>query len=240
MAVIVVEFQTRPGMLYRQERVRIGRRPPSEIVLTKETISRNHCVLIKDGERLLLQDAGSTGGLYSSSGERLLDGPFPEEGISLGGERMRAWIADPPGPTEAEVRRASDPGTRPDELEMLGDLHLELWRQIAANPATTAPMLARLARSPDQIVQRAVASNGNTPREVYLGLAEVFFGDFWQNPQLPLLLLEDSTLSGLSGYTLCSLLSHPAAPVIYLRNFLGHPSEVVREFARNALRLRED
>lgn len=67
----------------------IGRSAPAEVVLEGSTVSRKHCRLERQGDRILLSDLGSTNGTYLN-GERLTAPAVLEDGarISIGAHSL--------------------------------------------------------------------------------------------------------------------------------------------------------
>ena len=65
-----------------------------------------------------------------------------------------------------------------------------MFLQQAEDPTTSPERLQELATSPDPAIRQAVAANPNTPLETLWQLAREFPHQFWENPILPLLVLE--------------------------------------------------
>lgn len=92
----------------------IGRAAPAEIVLTGGTVSRRHCRLEAQEDRILLTDLGSTNGTFVD-GSRLADSIALQDGalISVGAHRLRyhrrsAVEAAETEALERELQDASD------------------------------------------------------------------------------------------------------------------------------------
>lgn len=89
---------------------------------------------------------------------------------------------------------------------------------VAANPATSAETLEKLARSNDEEICRAVAHNPNTPVPVLLLLAQKFPLEFLSNPILPLLnLSQPDFIKKLDGATWLHLLRSDRVPSVWLK-----------------------
>lgn len=63
---IVVERGPRTGMtfLLKEGNTTVGRNPDSDIFLNDVTVSRHHCRFVTGGEKLIVEDSGSTNGTY--------------------------------------------------------------------------------------------------------------------------------------------------------------------------------
>lgn len=63
---IVVEKGPRTGMTYmlREGNTTVGRHPESDIFLNDVTVSRHHCRFVTNGDKLMVEDSGSTNGTY--------------------------------------------------------------------------------------------------------------------------------------------------------------------------------
>ena len=91
-------------------------------------------------------------------------------------------------------KTANDPSTNSGDLEALigkGDV---LEALLAKHPNATAEMLRKLSQSKSQITCRNVVLNPNIPRDVLIGMASRFPGDFFKNPMFDWILLEDPDL----------------------------------------------
>lgn len=89
---------------------------------------------------------------------------------------------------------------------------------VAANPATSAETLEKLAKSNDEAICRAVAHNPNTPVPVLLRLAQKFPLEFLSNPVLPLLnLSQPDFIKKLDGAVWLQLLRHDRVPSVWLK-----------------------
>jgi hypothetical protein len=236
MLAILVSIQLRGNFLlaYPPPRARIGRTPLGDVVIDEDLIARHHADLeLRDGV-LWLVDANSSGGIYLE-GERISAAPLaPDAELPLGSARLRAWLEDIPEPSATELALARGSPDR-EVLEALALRGGDLARAVAANPFAPSALLAHLAAMPDSSAQRAAAGNPSLPQEALRRLAPRYPEQFWSNPQVDFLILEDPQLTTFSSYALCSLLSSPHASATHLRHFLAHPAEVVRDFARRAL-----
>lgn len=69
---LVVEHGPRAGLSFVLDHdvITVGRHPDSDIFLDDVTVSRHHCRLLVDGERVMVEDSGSTNGTYVN-GERM-------------------------------------------------------------------------------------------------------------------------------------------------------------------------
>lgn len=65
-ALVIRSGGGRAGEVYplEGERVSIGRHPDADIFLDDVTVSRNHAVLVREGERFTLTDQGSLNGTF--------------------------------------------------------------------------------------------------------------------------------------------------------------------------------
>jgi hypothetical protein len=89
---------------------------------------------------------------------------------------------------------------------------------VAANPATSAETLEKLAKSNDEAIGRAVAHNPNTPVPVLLRLAQKFPLEFLSNPILPLLnLSQPDFIKKLDGAVWLQLLRYDRVPSVWLK-----------------------
>jgi hypothetical protein len=91
-ALVVVSAGAAQGVelpLNRAERT-VGRAVGSDLVLDDPTVSRHHAVFRRAGNAVLVEDAGSTAGVYVN--ERKLDGPallHPGDYVRLGSTELR-------------------------------------------------------------------------------------------------------------------------------------------------------
>ena len=92
------------------------------------------------------------------------------------------------------ARELEDLDIEPSNLERLAFRSFKINRMIALHPKASPELLARLADSPDKPTRRNVALNPQTSKEVLLGLAPTFAGEFFQNASFDLLLIEDPNL----------------------------------------------
>jgi hypothetical protein len=93
-----------------------------------------------------------------------------------------------------------------------------LMHIVAANPATSAETLEKLAKSNDEEICRAVAHNPNTPVPVLLRLAQRFPLEFLSNPILPLLnLSQPDFIKKLDGSAWLQLLRFDRVPAVWLK-----------------------
>lgn len=63
---LIVERGPQAGMAYllRSGNTTVGRHPESDIFLNDVTVSRHHCRFVVTGDKLRLEDSGSTNGTY--------------------------------------------------------------------------------------------------------------------------------------------------------------------------------
>jgi transcriptional regulator with GAF, ATPase, and Fis domain len=93
-----------------RETFRIGKSPDNDLVLADETVSRDHCEIVRDDKGYLLRDLGSTNGT-------LLDGAEIREGY------LRAGVVIRVGRVELKVRPFAERiDIMPSEREAFGDL----------------------------------------------------------------------------------------------------------------------
>lgn len=55
----------------------VGRAPPADLILSDSEVSRSHCRLMLEGERLLIADLGSTNGVFVNGGRITEPTPIP-------------------------------------------------------------------------------------------------------------------------------------------------------------------
>ncbi|HKU39060.1 MAG TPA: sigma 54-interacting transcriptional regulator [Polyangiales bacterium] len=93
-----------------RECFRIGKSPDNDLVLADETVSREHCEIVRDGKGYLLRDLGSTNGTQ-------LDGAEIREGY------LRAGVVIRVGRVELKVRPFAERiDLLPSEAERFGEL----------------------------------------------------------------------------------------------------------------------
>jgi transcriptional regulator with GAF, ATPase, and Fis domain len=93
-----------------RECFRIGKSPDSDLMLADETVSREHCEIVRDDKGYLLRDLGSTNGT-------LLDGAEIREGY------LRAGVVISVGRVELKVRPFAERiDLLPSERESFGEL----------------------------------------------------------------------------------------------------------------------
>jgi len=79
-ALVIRSGGGRAGETYplRADRVTIGRHPDSDVFLDDVTVSRNHAVVVREGEAFVISDQGSLNGTYVNrrriERQTLLDG----------------------------------------------------------------------------------------------------------------------------------------------------------------------
>ncbi len=90
---------------------------------------------------------------------------------------------------------AKSHNTSPQRLRELAAINDELTRLVAANPLADSSLLAELAiqarTNKDLEMQRAIASNPNTPTQWLIGLAHLFPEEFFGNPAYDLSILQN-------------------------------------------------
>ncbi len=103
-------------VIIERECFRIGKSPDNDLVLADETVSREHCEIVRDDKGYLLRDLGSTNGT-------LLDGAEIREGY------LRAGVVIRVGRVELKVRPFAERiDLLPSERESFGEL-------VGRNPA---------------------------------------------------------------------------------------------------------
>ncbi|WP_448266066.1 hypothetical protein [Nostoc sp. DSM 114159] len=92
-------------------------------------------------------------------------------------------------------QEAKNHNTSPQRLRELAAINDELTRLVAANPLADSSLLAELAiqarTNNDVEMQRAIASNPNTPTQWLIGLAHLFPEEFFSNPAYDLSILQN-------------------------------------------------
>ncbi len=125
---------------------------------------------------------------------------------------------------------AADETTPPDKLRILAYESVELARLVATNPSAEPELLRELASSEDKATRESVTTNPNTPTDVLLKLAGDFPRQFFSNPVLSLLMLENPNLAtDISYWTLLKLLKQDDAPEWFLACAAMHPNSLVME-----------
>ena len=92
-------------------------------------------------------------------------------------------------------QEATNHNTSPQRLRELAAINDELARLVAANPLADSSLLAELTiqarTNKDLEMQRAIASNPNTPTQWLIGLAHLFPEEFFSNPAYDLSILQN-------------------------------------------------
>ncbi|MEH2176380.1 hypothetical protein [Nostoc sp.] len=92
-------------------------------------------------------------------------------------------------------QEAKSHNTSPQRLRELAVINDELTRLVAANPRADSSLLGELAiqarTNKDVEMQRAIASNPNTPTQWLIGLAHLFPEEFFSNPAYDLSILQN-------------------------------------------------
>lgn len=233
---VAVQIPNFPVFLYAPPRVRLGRGMHCDVILLDDKISRHHSDLWLHEQQLWLTKENSPKGIFPQD-QQTAPRLMPEDGIQLGQFHLCAWLEDIPAPLQRELEEART--TKDTALIEQCFIRGGDWlRAAASNPATPSALLARFATAPDRATLQAITANPNTPRGEIFRLGSLFSEEFWSNPQVLFLLMEDPEFRACSTYELCSLLGSPRAPLEHLRHFLQHPSEIVRDFAERSLKAR--
>lgn len=125
---------------------------------------------------------------------------------------------------------AADETTPPDKLRVLAYESIELGRLVATNPSAEPELLRELASSQDKATREGVTTNPNTPTDVLLKLAGDFPKQFFANPVLCLLMLENPNLAtDISYWSLLKLLKQEDAPEWFLACAAMHSNSLVLE-----------
>ena len=125
---------------------------------------------------------------------------------------------------------AADETTPPEKLRVLAYESVELGRLVATNPSAEPELLRELASSEDKATREAVTTNPNTPTDVLLRLAGDFPQQFFSNPVLSLLMLENPNLAtDISYWSLLKLLKQDNAPEWFLACAVMHSNSLVLE-----------
>ncbi|MEO0685982.1 MAG: hypothetical protein AAFY76_13315, partial [Cyanobacteria bacterium J06649_11] len=125
---------------------------------------------------------------------------------------------------------AADETTSPDKLRILAYESVELGRLVAKNPSAEPELLRELASSEDKATREGVTTNPNTPTDVLLKLAGDFPRQFFSNPVLSLLMLENPNLAtDISYWSLLKLLKQDDAPEWFLACAAMHSNSLVLE-----------
>ncbi len=125
---------------------------------------------------------------------------------------------------------AADETTPPDKLRVLAYESVELGRLVATNPSAEPELLRELASSQDKATREGVTTNPNTPTDVLLKLAGDFPRQFFSNPVLSLLMLENPNLAtDISYWSLLKLLKQDDVPEWFLACAAMHSNSLVLE-----------
>ncbi len=125
---------------------------------------------------------------------------------------------------------AADETTPPDKLRFLAYESVELGRLVAMNSSAEPELLRELASSEDKATREGVTTNPNTPTDVLLKLAGDFPQQFFSNPVLCLLMLENPNLAtDISYWSLLKLLKQDDAPEWFLACAAMHANSLVLE-----------
>ncbi|MEM7556387.1 MAG: hypothetical protein AAF378_20265 [Cyanobacteria bacterium P01_A01_bin.84] len=125
-------------------------------------------------------------------------------------------------------KKAVDPNTSSGELAEIAVISEELARLVASNPNANYLLLTKLAKIEDREVQRAITLNPNTPSRILLSLAPQFSEEFFANPVVDLLLLENPAFFvQLNHFDLLRLVKASNAPQWFLAKVLQYRNEQV-------------
>jgi hypothetical protein len=169
----------------------------------------------------------------------------------LGGSRMwsrkrrpvaRPIVASPPVPVRrlpvpevsrsALIAEAVNSATRPERLKELAK-DPRLTAAVAANPATPPDVLETVSASWDGEVWRALICNPNAMPDTLFHIAPTYPAEFFANPVVPLLLLEQPNFPlRYDRRILAPLVRHAAAPVGFLSILTHHRDEAIAADAR--------
>ena len=135
-------------------------------------------------------------------------------------------------------QEASNHNTAPQRLRELAAINDELARLVAANPLADCNLLEELAinaRTNKNVeMQRAIASNPNTPTQWLIGLAYLFPEEFFRNPAYDLLTLETVNFSNRFPRGILVKLAYASnAPASFLE-FAASIAEASLQRLRNA------
>lgn len=114
-------------------------------------------------------------------------------------------------------QKALDPNTSAEELNQIAGTNNQLARLVAINPNANGGLLARLFKTGDRETLRSVAANPNTPAKLLFTLAHRFPQEFFANPVVDLLPLENPDfIRGVPYFELLRLLQCPQIPLWFL------------------------
>lgn len=101
--------------------------------------------------------------------------------------------------------------------------------QEAQSPMTPPERLAELSQRDEKNIQRALSQNPSTPLDPLFNLGAKYPKELFENPILPLLLLENPAyFAGVNGSLVLAWLRSSAAPEFLLVSAATHPSPRVR------------
>lgn len=136
------------------------------------------------------------------------------------------------GDLAALQAEAADPQTPPRRLEELAT-DARLAAAVAANPAAPAPVLETLSRSWNSAAWQAIVTNPNATPPLLLRLGPQYPAEFFANPILPLLLIEQpDLLFRYDAAALDPLVRSPAAAAGFLAILTHHPDAALATEAR--------
>ncbi|WP_414512548.1 hypothetical protein [Nostoc sp. PCC 9305] len=123
-------------------------------------------------------------------------------------------------------QEAKNHNTSPQRLRELAAINDELTRLVAANPLAESSLLGELAiqarTNKDVEMQRAIASNPNTPTQWLIRLAYLFPEEFFSNPAYDLSILQNDNFADRFGKKLLlKLICASNAPTSFLEFAAG-------------------
>ncbi|MEH2294199.1 hypothetical protein [Nostoc sp.] len=122
-------------------------------------------------------------------------------------------------------QEASNHNTSPQRLRELAAINDELTRLVAVNPLADSGLLGELAikarNNKDVEIQRAIASNPNTPTQCLIGLAHLFPEEFFSNPAYDLSILNVNFVQRFGKELLLKLVCAFNAPTSFLEFAAG-------------------
>ena len=130
---------------------------------------------------------------------------------------------------------AKDPQTNAEQLKSLVGIDTSIDRLVAQHPNTDEVTLDHLGSSKDKTTRKYVAAHPGTPHDVLFKLASQFPEQFFNNPVLDLILLENpQLLDAIPPRVLSSLVKREYCPVSFLEAAAESKNEsVIRALLMN-------
>jgi hypothetical protein len=175
-------------------RVTLGRRPPADLVIQNDSVSRRQCELVEEDGKVLLFDSHSTSGTFVND-ERLSPPGYAILPPDVVGNCQWKFhverVATPLAPSPEQLFWLEHPADHVPALRqaLIGCPTLA-WL-LVQHPATAEELLDDLSHHPLRDIQQAVARHPCAPLATLDRMMFSYHAEIEQNPALPLILLED-------------------------------------------------